>query len=273
MNPETWRKRRADIHILNDFFEDQKIDLDKLRQMRADVTLVNALTWLNGKGGNRCLQDLRKLKMHGGIALAMFFNIDDVSKSPIVTSAAKKFELAIRSKSKYATMCDQDKLLSFIVAQQEVNGWRLMDMTIAFIVAFTAARMMELTRMLIGEINIDEDKMIIKIKVKKGKKEIEYNVEVSKQKGKNCPVKAMINWLKDDECMKRKQDRFVGIDQQYGGATVLHVMMTKLKKYGATQEEVNAFTRHAPGSNVIDVYYNKPVGRDLSTLLLSGGDF
>jgi hypothetical protein len=54
--------------------------------------------------------------MHGGIALAMFFNIDDVSKSPIVTSAAKKFELAIQSKSKYATMWDLDLLLSFIAA-------------------------------------------------------------------------------------------------------------------------------------------------------------
>ncbi|KAA6367557.1 MAG: hypothetical protein EZS28_036916, partial [Streblomastix strix] len=31
----------------------------------------------------------------------------------------------------------------------------------------------------------------------------------------------------------------------------------------------NAFTRHAPGSNVVDVYYNKPVGRDLSTLLFA----
>jgi hypothetical protein len=55
-----------------------------------------------------------------------------------------------------------------------------MDMTMALLVAFTAARMTELTRMLIGGINIDEDKMIIKIKVKKGKKEIEYNVEVSR---------------------------------------------------------------------------------------------
>ncbi|KAA6382519.1 MAG: hypothetical protein EZS28_021954 [Streblomastix strix] len=206
MSPETWRKRRADINILNEFFEDQKIDLDKLRLMRADMTLVNALQWLNRKGGNKCLYDLRNSKMHGGIALVMFFDIDDVSKFPIVTSAAKKFELSIQSKSKYATMWDLDLLLSFIATQQEVIGRRLMDMIMALIVAFTAARMMELTRLLIGGINIDEDKMIIKIKVKKGKKEIENNVEFSRQKGKICPVKAMINWQKDDECMKGKQD-------------------------------------------------------------------
>ncbi|KAA6365122.1 MAG: hypothetical protein EZS28_039351 [Streblomastix strix] len=108
----------------------------------------------------------------------------------------------------------------------------------------------------------------------------------------------MINWLNDDECMKGIQDSVlyvqikkrkmspqdcskclrkimneVRIDQQYGGAIVRHAMITKLRKYGATQERVNAFTRYTPGSNVVDVYYNKPVGRDLSTLLLSGGDF
>ncbi|KAA6401854.1 MAG: hypothetical protein EZS28_002615 [Streblomastix strix] len=241
---------------------------------------------------------MRKQKIHGVIALAMYSIIDDVSKSPIVTSAAKKFEFAVRSKSKYATMWDLDLLLSFIAAQQEVNKKNLLDLTIALFVAFTAARMTELTRMQIGGINIDEDKMTIKIKIKKGKIEIEYSVEVSRQKRKICPVQALINWQKDDECMKGKQDSVwydqikkrkmspqacnkclrkitndVGINQQYGGATVRHDMITKLRKYGAIQEEVNAFTRHAPGSNVIDVYYNKPVGGNLINLLLSGGYF
>ncbi|KAA6357614.1 MAG: hypothetical protein EZS28_046859 [Streblomastix strix] len=256
MSLETWRKRRAALHILNELCEDQNMCLDKLRQMRADKTLVNALTWPNNKGRNKYTQDLRKLKMHGGIAFAMYFNAEDVSKSPIVTSTAKKFDLAIQSKQKYATLWDLDLLLSYVAAQYEVNGRRLMDLTMALFVAFTAARMTKLTRMLIGGINIDEDKMTNKIRVKKRKIEIEYNVEISKWKGKICPVKALLNWLKDDEC-----------------AIARHAMMTKLRKYGATQEEVNAFTRHAPGSNVVDVYYNKPVGRDLSTLLLSDGDF
>lgn len=53
--------------------------------------------------------------MHGGIALAMFYNTDDVSKLPLVVSAAKKFELAIKSKAKYTTMWDLDILLSYMV--------------------------------------------------------------------------------------------------------------------------------------------------------------
>ncbi|KAA6395487.1 MAG: hypothetical protein EZS28_008986 [Streblomastix strix] len=298
MSTETWRKRRAGIHILNDFLEEQKISLEQLRQMRADVTLVNALTWRNNKGGNKCLQDLRKLKKHGGIALAMFYNTDDVSKLPLVVSAAKKFELAIKSKAKYTTMWDLDILLSYMVKQDKLNGKKLMGQTMASFVAFTAERMTELTRMIVGGVIFNDEGMIVKIKVKKGKKEIEYEVQVNRQKNKICLVESMKRWLNDVECLKGEEDAVwydlekkkklspqacstvlrkildeIGIDKQYGGATIRHAMMSKLRKQGASIEEVNAFTRHAPGSNVVDVYYNKPVGRDLSTLLLLGGNF
>ncbi|KAA6395309.1 MAG: hypothetical protein EZS28_009159 [Streblomastix strix] len=138
-------------------------------------------------------------------------------------------------------------------------------------VTFSAAQMTELSRMLIGGINIDEVKTIIKIKVKKSKKEIEYIVEVSRQKGKICPKKIM-SLQACSKCLRKIMNE-VGIAQQYGLATIRHAVMIKFKKYGATQEDVNAFKRYAQGSNVVDVYYNKPVERDLSTLLLSGGDF
>ncbi|KAA6380878.1 MAG: hypothetical protein EZS28_023598 [Streblomastix strix] len=34
--------------------------------------------------------------------------------------------------------------------------------------------------------------------------------------------------------------------------------MTKLRREGATQEEVNVYTRHASGSNVVNDFYNNP---------------
>ncbi|KAA6386423.1 MAG: hypothetical protein EZS28_018051 [Streblomastix strix] len=167
----------------------------------------------------------------------------------------------------------------------------------ALIVAFTAARIMEFTGMLIVGIDIDEWKKRVKIKPKKTTKDIEYNIEVNMQKIKNMSKKAIINWLKDDECMKGKQDSVryeqikkkkmssqtciksfwkvidkVGIDQQYGSATVHHATMTKQRKYGATQDEVNTFIRHVPATNMVNLYF-KSDGRDMSTLLLSGGDF
>ncbi|KAA6374412.1 MAG: hypothetical protein EZS28_030062 [Streblomastix strix] len=114
--------------------------------------------------------------MYGWIAPALILNADNVCKFLIVITAAKIFEFAFQSKSQNATMCDLGLLISFIAAQQEENGRKLMDLTIALSVAFIAARMTKLARMLIGLI------------------------------GKFCPVKAMINWLKDDECIKVKQE-------------------------------------------------------------------
>ncbi|KAA6361372.1 MAG: hypothetical protein EZS28_043101 [Streblomastix strix] len=62
--------------------------------------------------------------------------------------------------------------------------------------------------------------------------------------------------------------RRAGITSPYTGPTIRHAMMTRLRAAGATQAEVNAFTRHAMASNVVDIYYNKPVERDLASKLI-----
>jgi hypothetical protein len=45
-------------------------------------------------------------------------------------------------------------------------------------------------------------------------------------------------------------------------------MMTRLRDAGASQAEVNAFTRHSLTSNVVDAYYYRPVDKDLASLLI-----
>ncbi|KAA6373434.1 MAG: hypothetical protein EZS28_031040 [Streblomastix strix] len=206
MCTETWRKRRAGIHILNEFILDKNISLEQMKRMRANVILVNALTWRNTKGGTKCLQYLRKLKMHGVIALVMLPNTEEIGKHPLVNAAAKKFELAIQSKSKYTTIWDLDILLVHIVKQKQASDDQLMDRTMAIFVAFTAARMTELTRMTIGGTIIDGNEMKVRIKVKKGKKEIEYEVQVNRQRGQICPVRAIERWMASKNCLKGKDD-------------------------------------------------------------------
>ncbi|KAA6372883.1 MAG: hypothetical protein EZS28_031593 [Streblomastix strix] len=49
---------------------------------------------------------------------------------------------------------------------------------------------------------------------------------------------------------------------------IRHAQTARLKAAGATQAEVNTFTRHAMTSNVVDIYYNKPVERDLASMLI-----
>jgi hypothetical protein len=55
MSFETWRKRRAGVHVLDDYFKEESLDLDKIKDLRADVVLVNALSWRAKKGGKGCL--------------------------------------------------------------------------------------------------------------------------------------------------------------------------------------------------------------------------
>lgn len=45
-------------------------------------------------------------------------------------------------------------------------------------------------------------------------------------------------------------------------------MMTQLRNVGASQIEVNALTRYSLTPNVIGIYYNKPVDRDLASMLI-----
>jgi hypothetical protein len=49
-------------------------------------------------------------------------------------------------------------------------------------------------------------------------------------------------------------------------------MMTKLRGEGASLEEVNDFTGHAPGSGIVDVFYNKPIARDIGALILKDSE-
>ncbi|KAA6373948.1 MAG: hypothetical protein EZS28_030524 [Streblomastix strix] len=47
------------------------------------------------------------------------------------------------------------------------------------------------------------------------------------------------------------------MDDEFDGNTIRHSMMTKLRQEGASLEQVNEFTKHAPGSSVVDRFYNK----------------
>ncbi|KAA6377046.1 MAG: hypothetical protein EZS28_027427 [Streblomastix strix] len=45
-------------------------------------------------------------------------------------------------------------------------------------------------------------------------------------------------------------------------------MMTKLRGEGSSLQKLNDFTGHASGSAIVDVFYNKPIARDIGALIL-----
>ncbi|KAA6354204.1 MAG: hypothetical protein EZS28_050269 [Streblomastix strix] len=160
--------------------------------------------------------------------------------------------------------------------------------------AFTAARMTELTRMRRKDEQIDEQKMMLQTKIVKGKRIRQYSIELRRYGTSYCPVRAFDTWLNDENTLKEEGSAIwiniekkkrplspqecgqilrnvlddIEVEKQYGGVSIRHSMLTKLRREGIKQEEVNIFTGYAPESNVVNVFYNKPVGRDLSALLL-----
>jgi hypothetical protein len=58
MSAETWRKRRAGVHLLKEYMDEKDLSLDDIKEARPDVTMVNMLTWRNEKGGARCVADM-----------------------------------------------------------------------------------------------------------------------------------------------------------------------------------------------------------------------
>ncbi|KAA6392865.1 MAG: hypothetical protein EZS28_011609 [Streblomastix strix] len=276
---------------------EKKLEVKQILTGKADVILANALTWLEKRGGRSVLQDMKKMKTHAGVALSMFSETRDVAQCPIVQAIVKRLNLDNEQKSKYQSVWNLSQLTRFILREGLGEGRVLMQKTMGLIVAFSATRMVELAAIVRKNIEIDQQQMRIKTVVKKRKKPKEFVITFMRRQSICCPVAAMEKWLNAKECTKEMNEGIwldydkgrilggigcskelrkllddIGVDQEFAGSSVRHAMMTKMRKEGATQEEVNEATRHAPGSNACDIFYNKPMTRDLGALILKDSE-
>ncbi|KAA6387775.1 MAG: hypothetical protein EZS28_016701 [Streblomastix strix] len=164
----------------------------------------------------------------------------------------------------------------------------------ALLAAFTAARITQLTRMRRKNVQIEEQKTMLQTKIMKEKKIRNIRIELKRRGTSYCPDRALESGLMDVNALKEEGDSIwiiiekkkrllspqecgqffrkvldeIGIEKDYGGVTIRNAKMTTLRREGATQEKVNAYMRHAQESNIEDVFFNKPVRRDLNALLL-----
>ncbi|KAA6355110.1 MAG: hypothetical protein EZS28_049363, partial [Streblomastix strix] len=77
LSPETWRKRRAGMHLFSNYVKEKQVPMEQIVSKKADVLLSNALTWRELQGGDHMLEDLRKMKTHVGMVLSMFSSQDN----------------------------------------------------------------------------------------------------------------------------------------------------------------------------------------------------
>ncbi|KAA6374417.1 MAG: hypothetical protein EZS28_030054, partial [Streblomastix strix] len=66
---EIWRKKRAGLHIFSNYIFKKKLELPDILNKRADVILANCLTLREKQERKSKLEELRKIRIHVGVAL------------------------------------------------------------------------------------------------------------------------------------------------------------------------------------------------------------
>ncbi|KAA6380259.1 MAG: putative reverse transcriptase [Streblomastix strix] len=268
-------------------------NLQNQQSNKPDVELVNALAWYQKRGGQKLQQRKKKMKMYCGDVLSQFSQMNDINNSSLVKTYSKGQGLLIQSKLRFPTICNLQILFNYINTQTSTTPEEIYQIAMAMIVAFYAARMTELVFMKQSEMIDDIHSLSLKTQTSKGKQVIIHIITFEEHSGICCPVKTLrkliqqinIDGIPEDQiwynhtknspasseyCSHQLTaiNRRAGITSPYTGPTIRHAMTTRLSAAGATQTEVNAFTRHAIASDVVDIYYNKPVERDLASMLI-----
>ncbi|KAA6359190.1 MAG: hypothetical protein EZS28_045283, partial [Streblomastix strix] len=271
----------------------KKIKIESFIGNKADIKLVYALVWVFNKGGDKLKQRIRKLRMHGCATLQQISEMKDIIKSPLINQFSKNHQLAIEQKAKYITLWNIQFLFNFIEKRRFKSSQEIQAKALPLLVTFSAARMVELARMMFSDLQINDEDILIQTSTNKVGKLRLFTIKLTRKNNNCCIVTVLQTWVNERNKMKvnrlqlwwnfAKQKpatsndcshilldiiRKAGIQDPYTGSSIRHTMMTRLRAAGASQQEVNSFTRHALNSTVVDMYYNRPIARGLSILLI-----
>ncbi|KAA6362598.1 MAG: hypothetical protein EZS28_041875, partial [Streblomastix strix] len=292
-NIETWRKRRAELTPPSQYIKEKSISVKDLLGIKPDIELVNTLSQYESRGRPKLQKRMKDMKMHCGIVLSQFSQMNDVNNSPLIKTFSKGEGLHIQSKPRYLTIWNIQILFNYINTHCPLTSEEIQQTTMAMIVAFCAAIMTELVQMKESEIIQELYFIALQKQTSKGNQIIKHKNFLQETNWLMLPsqnIVVMEAQIEKDSIMhdqiwqnlSKKAPatsqycsyqltniiRRADIQNPYTIPTIRYAMMTCLRAAGATQPEVNAFTRHAISSNVVDVYYNKPIERDLSALLI-----
>ncbi|KAA6372188.1 MAG: hypothetical protein EZS28_032285, partial [Streblomastix strix] len=293
-NWETWRKRRAGLTIMVRYLKLNEIDSMALLGERPDIHVVNAMAWLNDLGGQTRKSNLIALKAHTSVVLGQFSKMPNISDSPLIKQFTRCLNLNIDSKARYNVIWDIQKLFDHISNSTFSSPEEIQMKAMALLVSFSAARMTELSRMTMKDLDCSQkNRLIISTIIKKGNKIRNETITLNRLKNQLYPVKALQSWIQSREKINIQEEslfwdfkkhtipsslycsqtlttiiRQFGIQSPYNGPSIRHATMTKLRASGASVLEVNAFSRHILTSTVVDAFYYRPVQRDFGSLLI-----
>ncbi|KAA6361811.1 MAG: hypothetical protein EZS28_042662, partial [Streblomastix strix] len=291
---ETWRKRRAGLTVLARYMKLNDITVQTLLGERPDIYVVNAMAWLNDLGGKNRKSNLIAMKTHTSVVLGQFSKMSNISDSPLIKQFTRCLNLNVDSKARYNIIWDIQKLFDHISNSTFSTPEEIQMKAMALLVSFSAARMTELSRMTMKDLdNSQKNKMIIATTIKKGSKVRNETITLNRLESQLCPVDALRIWIQTRMKINIQEEsifwdfkrqtapsshycsqtlttilRQFGIESPFNGPSIRHATMTKLRASGASVLEVNAFSRHILTSTVVDAFYYRPIQRDLGTLLI-----
>ncbi|KAA6361164.1 MAG: hypothetical protein EZS28_043309, partial [Streblomastix strix] len=181
MNQETWRKIRAGLEELSDYILENEIKIKSFISNKADIKLINAIVWIFSKGGENLKQRIKKLRMYGCATLSQFSKMKDICKQPLINQFSKIDQLAIEQKVKYNTMWNIQFLFNYIEKRRFKSSQKMQIKVMSLFIAFSATRIVELARMNLSDVQINDEDILIKTSSTTGDKLRLYTIKLTKK--------------------------------------------------------------------------------------------
>ncbi|KAA6356540.1 MAG: hypothetical protein EZS28_047934 [Streblomastix strix] len=172
------------------------ITVQTLLGERPDIYVVNAMAWLNDLGGKNRKSTLIAMKTHTSVVLGQFSKVSNISDSPLIKQFTRCLNLNVDSKVRYNIIQDIQKLFDHIANSTFSTPEEIQMKAMALQVSFSAARMTELSRMTMKDLdNSQKNKMIIATTIKKGSKVRNETITLNRIESLLCPVDALRIWI------------------------------------------------------------------------------
>ncbi|KAA6401491.1 MAG: hypothetical protein EZS28_002974 [Streblomastix strix] len=206
-NWETWRKRRQRLTLMSQYIKLRNIKSEQLIAERPDIHVVNAMAWINELEGKSRKSNLISLKTHVSSMLLQFPKMPKISESELIRNFTRCLNLNMESRDRYDVVWYLDRLLDYIEATDFRSPYEVQLHLMSLLVIFYAARMTELSRMQLSDINQEQDKcMILNTQIRKGNRVRNEQIKLNKTNTKLCLVNTLRKWIDKRRSVKQVGD-------------------------------------------------------------------
>ncbi|KAA6367045.1 MAG: hypothetical protein EZS28_037427, partial [Streblomastix strix] len=172
------------IKISTIYQKEKGISVKDLLGIIPDIELVNALAWYKSRGGPKLQKRMKNMKMHHGVVLSQFSQMNDENNSLLIKTFSKGEGLHIYSKPMYPIIWNLQILFSYINTHQSSTLEEILQTAMTMIVAFCATRLTEFVQMKFSKIVQELHSITFQTHTSKGKQIIKHIITFKKRIGR-----------------------------------------------------------------------------------------